>query len=137
MKILKLAFVFVLLVSYSSCKKDNQTKVPYVYVYETLYPNTLDYINISGYKYLNSGYRGIIVYRMSTDEFRVYERCCPWDPENVNARVSVESNGLSVIDTVCKSRFSLIDGVVFQGPSHYPLVNYNYSYDGEKLLIFN
>ncbi len=120
-----------------SCDKDKQPSIPYVYVNEIVYPNTLDYVNITGYKYINAGYRGIIVYRLAENEFKVYERCCPYDPENTNARVSVESSYLTAVDTCCNSHFSLLDGSPYEGPSPYSLMMYNYSYDGDRLYIYN
>jgi hypothetical protein len=121
-----------------SCGKDKQPSIPYVYVNEVLYPNSLDYIPVGGYKYLNAGYRGIVIYRMLPDEFRVYERCCPYDPQKTNARINVNPDNVTAIDTVCKSHYVLLDGSpTGNGPSHYSLMTYNFSYDGEKLLIYN
>jgi hypothetical protein len=74
-RLLLLAFLLIAV----SCEKDKQPAIPYVYVNEVLFPNSLDYIPEGGYKYLNAGYRGIVVYRQF-NEFRVYERCCPYDP---------------------------------------------------------
>ena len=137
MRLLRFTLILTIVLFAFSCKKDKQPAIPYVFVNEILYPNSLDFINVSGYKYINAGYRGIVIYRLSNEEFRVYERCCPYDPEKANAKIIVEANNITAIDTVCKSRFSLVDGVPFQGPSRYSLMTYNYSYDGEKLLIYN
>jgi hypothetical protein len=121
-----------------SCGKDKQPAIPYVYVNEMLYPNSMDFIPVGGYKYLPGGYRGLIVYRMLPDEFRVYERCCPYDPEKANAHISVNSDNVTAIDSSCMSRFLLPDGSPYgNGPSPYSLMTYKFSYDGEILLIYN
>jgi len=120
-----------------ACDKENHPNIPYVYVNEMLFPNTLDFLNVSGYKYVNAGYRGIVVYRLSMDEFTVFERCCPYDPENPNARIIVDPNNLTATDTCCNSTFSLLDGIPVSGPSPYALLPYSHSYDGERLYINN
>lgn len=129
--------IILLLLVVPACNKDNQPVIPYVYVNLQLYPNSLDYIPIGGYIYVNGGYRGIIVYRFLQDQFMVYERCCPYDPEKEGARVSVESSLSTCVDSVCMSKFILYDGTPYDGPSPYTLMQYRYTYDGETLQIFN
>ena len=129
--------ILILLMLVPACKKDNQPLIPYVYVNLQLYPNSLDYIPVGSYKYVNGGYRGIVIYRMLPDQFTVFERCCPYDPEKTGARVVVDASGSTCTDSVCKSKFILYDGTTYGGPSPYPLMQYRYSYDGEALLIYN
>jgi hypothetical protein len=131
-----IALILLFLV-FPGCKKDNQPLIPYVYVNLQLYPNSLDYIPVGGYLYVNAGYRGIVVYRMLPEQFAVYERCCPYDPENTGAKISVDAGGSTCIDSVCMSKFILYDGSPYGGPSPYSLMQYRYSYDGETLLIYN
>ena len=92
------------------CRKDKQPQIPYVYVNYQLYPNSLDYIPIGGHKYLNGGYRGIVIYRLLDDQFAVYERCCPYDPEKTNAKVTVMASGNTCVDSDCMSKFILMNG---------------------------
>jgi len=120
-----------------SCTKEGTSKIPYVYVDYYLYPNTLDYIPQGGTIIYDGGYRGIIIYRASESEFMVYERCCPYDPENANAYVEPEPGGLTVIDSVCMSGYILTDGSPYKGPSNVALRQYHYSYNGEVLHIYN
>lgn len=130
--------VILLLLAVLGCGKEKQPQIPYAYLSLQLYPNSLDYIPVGGYKYIeNNGYRGLLIYRLLPDEFRVYERCCPNDPQVTNARVSVESSGITCACPVCKSQFILFDGTCSGGPSPFALRQYRYSYDGETLLIFN
>ena len=132
-----LTAIILLLLVFAGCGKDKQPQIPYVYVNKILYPNTMDYIPISGYLYVNEGYRGIIVYRVSQDEFMVYERCCPYDPEKTGARVSVDASGFMCVDSVCMSKFNLPYGIVESGPSPYSLMQYRWNYDSEVLYIYN
>lgn len=137
-RFVKLLIILLLIIPLSSCKKDKQTPViPYVYVNLQLYPNNLDYIPVSGSVYVTGGYRGLIVYRMNTDEFLAYERCCPYDPDKDCARVQVEKSGITAVDSCCGSRYILTDGSPIQGPSGYSLQQYRTSYDGNQLRIFN
>ncbi len=119
------------------CGKEKRPLIPYVYVNLTLYPNTLDYIPVSGHLYVKAGYRGIVIYRLLPDEFAVYERCCPYDPEKTGARVTVDASGITCTDSICMSKFILYDGTPYGGPSPFTLMQYRYSYDGDKLMIFN
>lgn len=129
--------MLMLLLSFS-CGKEKQPAIPYVYVNEILYPNSMDYIPVGGYKYINGGYRGIIIYRMLPNEFKVYERCCPYDPEKSCAHITVNPDNTTAIDSCCMSRYILLDGSPYgNGPSPYALMTYNFSYDGETLLIYN
>lgn len=132
-----LTAIILLLLVFAGCGKDRQPQIPYVYVDLRLYPNTIDYIRTTGYIYVNGGYRGIIVYRASQDEFMVYERCCPYDPEKTGARVSVDASGFFCIDSVCMSKFNLPYGTPEGGPTPFALMQYRHSYDGETLMIYN
>lgn len=134
---MRLLLICIILVFLASCGKEKQPEIPYVFVDRVYYPNSLDYIPAGGFIYKNEGYRGIIIYRLMNDDFRVYERCCPYDPEKSNARVQVESSGVLAIDSCCMSRYVLTDGSPFKGPSPYMLRQYNWSYDGETLHVYN
>lgn len=128
-----LVFFFVV-----SCRKDKQKpEIPYVVVNIQLYPNTLDYISVSGWVYVTGGYRGLIVYRMTDNDFMAYERTCPYDPDKDCARVEVESSNITAVDSCCGSQYILTDGSPIRGPSGYSLQQYQTSYDGNQLRIFN
>jgi hypothetical protein len=129
--------IFILLLIVPACKKDKQPQIPYVYVNLQLYPNSMDYIPIGGYIYKNAGYRGIVIYRFLSDEFMVYERCCPYDPEKTGAMITVDPSGTTCTDSVCMSKFILYDGSPYGGPSPFSLLPYRYTYDGDALYIYN
>lgn len=135
---MRVLIVIVLLIFIiPGCGRENQPKIPYVYVNLLLYPNSLDFIPVGGYKYVNAGYRGIVIYRFQKDDFMVYERCCPYDPEKTGARIVVDPSGSTCVDSVCGSHYILYDGSPFKGPSPYLLMQYRYTYDGEVLQVFN
>ncbi|MBW6496941.1 MAG: Rieske 2Fe-2S domain-containing protein [Bacteroidales bacterium] len=78
---------------------------------------------IGGWANLSGGYRGIVVYRWSYDEFRAFDRACPHHPYDECAIIEVEDPPIAKCHC-CGSMFLLIDGSVVQGPSKYPLKQY-------------
>lgn len=98
---------------------------------------------VGGSAYVNGGSRGIVLYRVSIDQFNAYERHCPYDTENLCGKVTLDSNGLYLVDDDCGglgcgSRFNIINGTNVDGPAIYPLLQYNAAYDGGALVrIFN
>jgi len=136
MRILTATFFILLLIL--GCGKDKQPQIPYVYVSLQLYPNSLDYIPVGGYIVKdNIGYRGIIIYHPLPNEFMVYERCCPFDPEITGSRVVVDPGSSTCTCPICNSKFILYNGTPYEGPSPYSLMQYQNSYDGEVLQIYN
>lgn len=132
-----LTVIFLLLLITPACNRENQPLIPYTYVNFQLYPNTIDFIPVGGYIYVSEGVKGIVIYRLLPDDFRVYERCCPYDPEKTGARVTVDASTITCVDSVCMSKFVLTDGSPYQGPSPYSLLQYRWNYDGEVLSVYN
>jgi hypothetical protein len=134
-------YAIMLLVIFAlSCKKDDRPQIPNVYVNLNLDISSTLYIelnSVGGWVNLTGGYKGITVYRMSTDEFVAFERCCPYDPDVSAARVTVDTAGLTLSDAVCGSRFLILDGSVINGPATSPLKQYHADFDGDFLHIYN
>lgn len=127
-----LLFLFV------SCDKEKEKdEIPYIYVNFVIYPNTIDFIPEGGHVTTSGGYKGLIIYRPFSDQFLVFERTCPYDPFEDNARVYVESNGVIAVDSVCGSRFLLTDGSPIEGPARRSLKQYRSRYDGHSLQVSN
>jgi nitrite reductase/ring-hydroxylating ferredoxin subunit len=84
------------------------------------------------------GYKGIIIYRKSIDEFCVYDLACTNDPTKPCEKVEKTNDNYVVKCSCCGSKFLLYDGYPFEGPAKHPLKSYNCSYDGDNTLsIFN
>lgn len=115
------------LIAVQSCDKDKEHPVPYVMVDHHF--NIIHYdLAAPGFSHQFSrseagGYRGIIVYRLSTDEFRAYDRACPCDPHNCTVSIK-EGDMLRATDPCCGSTFILIDGSVETGDAPAPLKEY-------------
>lgn len=125
----------------TACKKDKEnpySEIPEIKVNFTIQPNsTLDYIEIGSYAYYTGGYRGIIIYRTSPEDFKAYERACPYDAEESCAQVEVMADFLTAIDSCCMTKYLLLDGTPTEGPGTLPLKQYQAIYDGVVLHVFN
>lgn len=114
----------------------------------TIYPNTLhefELNTVGGYKYYTSDpqstSRGIIVCRITMEEFRAYDRL---PPNNPNAccdslgncsRLVVE--GLNIVDHCNDITYNIINGSILEGDGVYDLIQYHAVYNGTELHIYN
>ncbi len=136
----------VIAIAITACKKDDKNdEVDIGYVNITINPNSTEYLElniVSGWVYLYASppSRGIIVYRLSQDEFKAYERTPPYNPnaccEGSSCTKLVVEN-LFVKDTCLDVEYLIIDGSWVSGPGKVNLVQYNTYYDGTLLNISN
>jgi hypothetical protein len=125
----------------SDCRKtDTNHQVPNVRVNEYIVLslpqyNTLNFIN--GWVYLDGGYNGLIAFRVTEEEIKVYDRQAPYYVKD-KCQVIVDSNSnVSCIDTCSGSQWLLLDGQILKGPASQPLRFYQTSFDGTHLSITN
>ena len=133
-------YILLIPIIFFSCSKDENANIPLVNVNVIIHVNDPAYnmLTVSGgWTYINGGSRGIIIYRVSNSEFNAYERHCPYDATNSCALVSVDVSNIIGLDDCCGSKFLLTDGSVTKGPANLPLKQYNTSFDGQVLRIFN
>lgn len=140
MKRAKLFFLFLVVVACVKCtKNDNDSNVPLAQVNVTVNINQPAYFNlqtVGGWEYLNGGSRGLLVYRNGPEEFRAFDRHSPYNLD-ANCRVFVDSTNIFAVDTCSGSRFLIIDGSVETGPAARPLTQYQTTYNGTVLQIYN
>ncbi|MFT6716852.1 MAG: nitrite reductase/ring-hydroxylating ferredoxin subunit [Saprospiraceae bacterium] len=122
-----------------SCSKTNSfiPNVPVQLVLNTLDPQYQNLNGIGGWSYVDGGSRGIIVFRSDFNEFKAYDRHCSFEPENSCGKVSVSDNNLFAEDSCCSSQFQLIDGLPVNGPATIGLQQYNTSFDGNIIQVWN
>lgn len=140
MKLIKKVILFCLVLIFINCNKDSNSNIPFVsvnIVMQTTNPQFIGLNAVNSWIYLVGGSRGIIVYKVSNDQFRAFDRHCTFQPQNACALVSVETNNITGLDDCCGSRFLVTDGSVINGPAIVPLKEYNTSFDGATLRIFN
>ena len=122
----------------TSCGKEDHP-VPDVYVSFTLNLESTQYIElngIGGWAYFSGGYKGIIIYRWSIDEFMAFDRACPYHPYDPCGLVVVDDPPIARCDC-CGSQYLMIDGSVFEGPSKFPLKQYRTYYQEPYLQVSN
>jgi len=135
----------------SSCKKgeDPNSDIPYAHINVVINPNSTLYqeLNVVGgwmyYPYVNPPSRGLIIYRMTVEDFLAYERtppsnsnaCC--DPETLLCTYLVVGDYYPfVYDTCSDYSYQILDGSPMS-PATIPLKQYMTSYDGLNLYINN
>src|SRR5947209_20528658 len=110
MKFYKIAGLLIaLLIPALSCKKTSSSQIPNVLVDFTIYTTDPLYYKlnaIGGWVYYpNAGVRGVIIYHQNVDEYKAYDRNCPYNSTSANAIVSVDSSNVMAVDTSCGSKF--------------------------------
>ncbi len=132
--------ILLILPFFLGCSKDEDEYIPLVRVDLTIYTNdpAFNVISVPGtWTYINGGSRGIIIYRASNNEFKAYDRHCTYDSGNSCALVSVDATNITATDDCCGSQFLLTDGSVIKNPASLPLKQYQTSFDGAVLRVYN
>ena len=138
---LRRLFIAFTLAFLAACSDDNQQAnyIPYVHVNEQINLTNIQYTALRqdrGFVYLNSGLKGIIVIRKSSNSYLAFERNCPYQPYDSCAIVKVDASTLFLQDDCCGSQFDF-DGGVIAGPANLPLKQYATSLNGNLLYISN
>jgi hypothetical protein len=121
-----------------ACTKDNGV-IPFVPVNFTINihnPSYIDLNAVSGWTYVSGGSRGILVYRKSLDEFLTFDRHSTYDSQ-AGCQVALDSTNLILVDDCSGSKFLITDGSVLNGPASIPLWQYNNTFDGTFLSVYN
>lgn len=117
----------------------NNNPVPYAPVALSIYPNdplNFSIQSIGGWKYIDGGINGIILYRKSEQEFVALERTSSVLPDNKFAKVFVQNDNFTLRDTVSKAEWRIFDGAVSKAAS-WPLRLYGTTFDGNLLRVVN
>lgn len=134
-----LGFAIIILFVYS-CKKQNKNPIPETYVSFYMNISSTIYLNLAsvgGWENITGGYKGIVVYRKSSDEFMAFERACPYDWDIDSGYVSVDPSGLVLKCKSCNSGFLILDGSIIEGPTTLSLKQYKTEFDGQTLHVYN
>lgn len=151
----KIFFLFVpisIIFLQAGCN-DKENTLPLAPIDITIDPNSTIYqeLNIvGGWLYLGEEEgalppsRGIIVHRLTTDQFVSFERTPPYKPDSCCSptgtncsRLVVDDNYPFIVDPCTSSKYLIIDGSVVNSPSNMPLGTYTSEYDGHLLYIHN
>lgn len=135
-KVLFLLFLLLL----CGCKSDlADDPIPYLpftdIVINLSFPEYISLKVDGGYKEIDGGVRGIILYRVNSSLYMAYERNCSYHPNEACATVNIHSAGLYMIDPCCGSTFSFSDGSPMGGLAWRPLRRYRTDLSGFYLTI--
>lgn len=139
-QVLKILLLFVFITLSTSCERDRDDLIPYASVDFIIDINSTFYnelASVGGYVYVTGGYKGILLYRLSMDDFLAFERSCTFKPLDPCERIVMEESRLSMKDSCCGSRFLILDGSVIEGPATRMLTQYFTSFNGQYLRVFN
>ncbi|MDX9905623.1 MAG: hypothetical protein RBS55_03450 [Bacteroidales bacterium] len=151
-KTLFISLLFVTLIGFGAgCGKDDGDRLPLPPTDITIDPNSTIYqeLNIVGgwtYLGIQDGVeppsRGIIVYRLSMDQFMAFERTPPFKPDSccntsgtVCTSLVVDNFYPFVMDTCTNSKYLILDGSPVSGPSTMTLGIYVTEYYANQLYI--
>ena len=135
--------ILLLLVGLSSCSKERQVPIPYVYVNYTVYLNnpSNNYLK-APFNYLilpAEGNQGIILYRRTVgepDDFIALDLTCTNEPLG-KCKVAVDDTGFYLVCPCCGSKFQIMDGLVASGPAKWSLTQYSTSLTLNTVRIYN
>lgn len=124
----------------SSCKPDmSDDPIPFQPFSSILInlnlPEYNDLRTVGGYKYINGGVRGIILYHASATTYIAYERNCSYQPNSACATVDVHISTLYMNDPCCGSSFNFSTGAPSGGVAWRPLRQYETLVTGNELTI--
>jgi len=146
--IINLGFILLLpvILSLTGCQRQYPVNIPFVrfdYTINILDPYYANLQGVGGSVFIEGGSRGILIYRVSIEQFNAYERHCTYNSDDPCGKVSFDQSGIVLVDddcgsSGCGSKFNVIDGSIVNGPAQYPLIQYNTQFDGQAILrVFN
>ena len=132
-------FLIVFLLSIFSCG-DSNNYIRNVYVDVEIDLSLPEFSNLStvgNSLFIEGGNKGIIIYRHSNYEYKIYDRNCSYEP-NLECAYIDSVNSIIAFCGCCTSAFLLDqNGSAANSPAVLPLKQYNYSLNNTLLHIFN
>ena len=87
--------------------------------------------------FIEGGNAGIIIYHFATEEYRVYDRNCSYEPSLACSFIDSVSSTRAYCGC-CSSAFLLSqDGAAANAPALLPLKQYHWSLQGSQMHIYN
>lgn len=129
--------IFLLLIA---CEPDlSDDPIPYIPFTEIIinlsFPEYASLRTDGGYKEINGGVRGIIIYRVNATSYNAFERNCSFHPNDACATVNTHNSGLYLTDPCCGSTFNFSDGNPSGGVAWRPLRRYRTQLNNSTLTI--
>jgi len=85
-----------------------------------------------------AGYGGVLVVHNMLDEYRAFDRTCPYEA-NPGITVEVDDEVLHAVCPKCGAKYNIgtSPGILSSGPSKHSLRQYNVIINGDKLVVKN
>jgi hypothetical protein len=133
-------FLLLIICVSLACQPDlSDDPIPFVPFTEIIvnlsFPEYASLRTDGGYKEINGGVRGIIIYRVNATSYNAFERNCSYHPNDACATVNVHNSGLYMTDPCCASTFDFSDGNPSGGIAWRPLRRYRTQLNGLALSI--
>jgi len=132
-------FLIIFLLSIFSCG-DSNNYIRNVYVdvdIDLSLPEFSNLNTVGNSLFIEGGNKGIIIYRHSNYEYKIYDRNCSYEP-NLDCSYIDSVNSIIAFCGCCSSAFLLDqNGSAANSPAVLPLKQYNYSLNNTLLHIFN
>ena len=132
-------YLMILILLFFSCgDENNYIRNVYVDVEIDLSLPEFSNLNTVGNSlFIEGGNKGIIIYRYSNYEYKIYDRNCSYEP-NLECSYIDSVNSIIAFCGCCTSAFLLDqNGSAANSPAILPLKQYNYSLNNTLLHIFN
>jgi nitrite reductase/ring-hydroxylating ferredoxin subunit len=85
----------------------------------------------------SEGYGGVIAVRATGDQVFAFDMQCTRDANVPEGRTSTDASQLFLNCGKCGSRWQILNGQLIQGPAAFPLLQYQTTFDGFVVNIFN
>ena len=129
--------ILIIAAFFYGCNKDRDF-IPDVFVNFQIPASEVGGVGQAIYTNNNYGVKGIIIYRINSNQYKAFDRACSFEPYS---NCAVEVNDLKspshMLDSCCNSMFLLDDGTPFNGPALLPLKQYQTNFDGIYIRVYN
>ncbi len=123
-----------------SCSKDNEDRIPNVYVNYQITLQEFSIKSVNGLlvvnKANNTGVAGLIIYKKPNNEYVAFDRCSSVNPQQQCAIVPDDPN-LTATDPCSGAKFSMYDGSPVKAPAKRGLKEYNVIITNFTLAVTN
>lgn len=130
-------WLFLALLLFGSCDKEEDRIIPFVTVSFTIDLNIWNDLMVSGNSvfFPGPGYGGVIVYCEFPGSYYAFDATCT---NEISRTCIIKNEGLLGTCPCCQSQFILLGGAFpSQGPAKYPLQQYHVSVSGKRLHVYN
>jgi nitrite reductase/ring-hydroxylating ferredoxin subunit len=136
----KLLCLFLVVIGFAGCGKDDGSYVPNVSVnfQAPLNDPRLVKLNSAGGAVTISGYgiAGLIIYHTGGDNYVAYDRCSSYQPEK-RCAVTLDDTGLTATDPCSGAKFLLSDGSPVKAPATRSLKPYSVYVNNFNIFVSN